>query len=442
MVDRREFLRLGGISALFLPQALLSQREVQNIDEVLSHVWVGAVTPYSAKVAFYYEQEVEAVVHFTSDGDQSSKSSEWKKVTGSNLNSALFTLEGLQPGTRYRYSVAIRDKEMPVVSGEFQTPEYGPYSFSFVATSCAETGSNHQVFEKLREEDPLFFLILGDWFYANVAENDPELFRAAYVANFLVASRQALHQKVPIAYMWDDHDYGPNNSDSSSLSKPAAHKSYTAMVPHYPLSNATEEAHIGQEFIIGRVRFLMPDLRSNRVQGQTLLGEKQKQWLFKQMLAAKTSGQAIVLVSSVSWQGNSGQGDGWQTVPDERQEILHFVEEDTIPLALILSGDEHHSSYYSGSDSFGQIPNAHVAPADSTPYSGYAGPATIGPFLDRGQYGVISVNDVGDATITFTIEGKNSSQQGDTLYVESFAFQLPETQPKNEKMFLPFLQKG
>ena len=39
-------------------------------------------------------------------------------------------------------------------------------------------------------------------------------------------------------YMWDDHDYGPNDSDRFSPARDAALSSYRDVVPHFPLPGA------------------------------------------------------------------------------------------------------------------------------------------------------------------------------------------------------------
>ncbi len=38
-----------------------------------------------------------------------------------------------------------------------------------------------------------------------------------------------------INYNWDDHDFGKNDADGNSPTKPAAHIVYNDFVPHYEL---------------------------------------------------------------------------------------------------------------------------------------------------------------------------------------------------------------
>lgn len=70
-----------------------------------------------------------------------------------------------------------------------------------------------------------------------------------------------MFRSVPVAYMWDDHDFGPNNSGGTFVGKEVARIAYQQFVPHYPLQAGTGNVPLQQAFTIGRVRFLLTDLR-------------------------------------------------------------------------------------------------------------------------------------------------------------------------------------
>lgn len=94
----------------------------------------------------------------------------------------------------------------------------------------------------------MFYLNLGDLHYADIATNDPARFRRAPQSVFAQHHRADLLQRVPFVYMWDDHDYGPNDFDRTSPSRAAAHEVYREYIPHHPLPDA--EA-IYQSFTVG-----------------------------------------------------------------------------------------------------------------------------------------------------------------------------------------------
>lgn len=72
-----------------------------------------------------------------------------------------------------------------------------------------------------------------------------------------------MYGQAPVAYVWGDHDYGGNDADRTSPSRPAAMRTYRQMTPHYPLADGPEEP-IYRAFTVGRVRFVMTDTRSAR----------------------------------------------------------------------------------------------------------------------------------------------------------------------------------
>jgi hypothetical protein len=63
-----------------------------------------------------------------------------------------------------------------------------------------------------------------------------------------------------VAYVWDDHDYGGNDADRTSPSRPAALQTYRQMTPHFPPAGDAETP-IYQAFTVGQVRFVMTDNR-------------------------------------------------------------------------------------------------------------------------------------------------------------------------------------
>src|SRR5690606_18845219 len=78
--------------------------------------------------------------------------------------------------------------------------------------------------------------------YRDISINDPDAYRQAYhdVLTFngtlgADARQGRFYRAVPISYVWDDHDYGPNNSDRTHVGRAAAATVYLEIVPHYPL---------------------------------------------------------------------------------------------------------------------------------------------------------------------------------------------------------------
>lgn len=146
-----------------------------------------------------------------------------------------FRVEGLRPNQRYTYDVG-------GLSGSLTTPapENTPQSFEFLASACADTFSNSKAFEAmLQHEQALFYLNLGDIAYTDIDENSFARYQQLYDIVFSRERQRNFYKRLPIVYMWDDHDFGPNNADSTSPAKPAATNAYKTYAPHYALYNDT-----------------------------------------------------------------------------------------------------------------------------------------------------------------------------------------------------------
>jgi hypothetical protein len=65
----------------------------------------------------------------------------------------------------------------------------------------------------------------------NISRNDFQAFSRAYDTVLGQPRQASLHRRVPIAYVWDDHDFGPNDTDRLAPSRAAARHAYDAFVP-------------------------------------------------------------------------------------------------------------------------------------------------------------------------------------------------------------------
>ncbi|MFC2172968.1 alkaline phosphatase D family protein, partial [Acidobacteriota bacterium] len=179
----------------------------------------------------------------------------------------------------------------------------------------------------------------------------PHRFRKAMGRGLRTPSQSRLYRSTPVAYTWDDHDFGPDNSDRTSPSREAAATAYRQVVPHYPLPAGNNGIPIYQAFTIGRVHFIMIDGQHVSVAThhepdgpeKSMLGEEQKQWLKDELLSAREKNLFIVWANGVPWIVEPmSKEDTWGHYHHERQEIARFIEEnDLSDRMLMVSGDAH-----------------------------------------------------------------------------------------------------
>lgn len=338
-----------------------------------------------------------------------------------------FELDGLEPATRYYYALQSED----VLGGRVATFKTFPResaNFKLAFGSCADTGSNHPVFDTIRQSEPDLFLLNGDLHYENIGTNDVAEYRSAYDRAFFGDRRAALHEAVATAYVWDDHDYGPNDSDGSSPGRSAAQQAYREVVPHYELSD--KGGAIYQAFSYGRVRIVMTDTRSHRdADAKTMLGEVQRDWLIEELTQAHESHALVLWVSSVGWIGSSG--DSWGGFSEERTFIAKAIAERGLDRIVMLSGDAHMLAIDDGSNNlYGNAGPGfvvfHAGPLDRPP-STKGGPYSEGTSTERGQFGLVEVTDDGGSTVDVVLRGVNAF--GATVMSHSLVVQAPPQTP-------------
>lgn len=375
-------------------------------------------------------------------------------------NMVEFRVAGLEPATRYFYALEVNGTVQTNLVSMFATfpPANQPAAFNFAFGSCAETGSRNPVFDTIRLLRPLFFMNTGDFHYLNITSNAFVKFRMAYDQVLASPQQALLYRSTPFVYVWDDHDFAGNNSDRRAPSHFAARHVYEEYMPHYPLPAGSGNVPIYQSFTVGRVKFIVTDLRSERDDpkspdgpGKSMMGPKQKAWFKQELLAAQGKSPLIFWVSSVPWIGTAGvnyypvhddtlgfihqtntalfkkdpslaeserkeksSADFWGAFAHERREIADFIRDHGIQGLAILHGDAHmlaaddgsHSDYATGGGP--RIPVMAGAPLDQSP-SIKGGPYSQGVYQCRkgeGCFGYVQVRDEG-RSISVRYSGRN-----------------------------------
>lgn len=375
-------------------------------------------------------------------------------------NMVEFHATNLRPNTQYFYALEVTNSLQDKYRGALKTfpPENEPASFNFAFASCARTGSESPVFNTIRELRPLFYMNVGDFHYENIKSNALVKFRMAYDEVLHSRAQAILYRSLPLVYIWDDHDFAGNNSNKRAPSYFAARSVYEEYVPHYPMAAGTGAVPIYQSFAVGRVKFILTDLRSERDEvtardtpAKSMLGVQQKAWFKNELLAAKGKYSLIFWVSSVPWIGEAGvnyypiydrvtgfihqtnatqfkrnparaeedrdfwnNDDLWGAFTYERREIANFIRDNEITNLCILHGDSHmlaaddgsHSDYASGGGA--RIPVLCGGPLDQDA-SIKGGPYSQGVYRVRkgeGCFGYVQVNDTGER-ISVQYSGRN-----------------------------------
>jgi phosphodiesterase/alkaline phosphatase D-like protein len=418
------------------PESALAAQPV----DIVEWMWSGGVTDSQATVIAKLEDDsanVRLVVSESPDFSGATRS-RVEAADDENRDVVSFHLRGLQADTEYHYAIESRGRLDAVRRGRFRTFPSGPASFTFAFSSCARLNSNGAVFDAIREVDPLFFLVTGDFFYANIRENNKDRFRDTWDQTLTRPAQAALYQSAPVAYTWDDHDFAGNGSDGTSRAGEAAQTVYREVVPHYGLPAGEGAAPIYQAFTVGRARIILTDTRSARSPARepdgpakTMLGEEQKAWFKRELIEAKGRYPLIIWVNADPWIDPPGEGkDTWGGYSTERRELADFIADNGISGVMMLSGDAHMLAIDDGSNSDyatsggAGFPIMHAAALDRHGRV-KGGPYSEGAYPGSGQFGLMTVSDDGGTEITVAWSGRNWENEA----LVSYGFTVPAAGP-------------
>lgn len=397
-----------------------------STDPVLVAMIVGALSPTGFTVSCKSRNATTAAIEVSANADMSSS------VTGSSVTPDAVhgwckpAITGLTPGTQYYYRIKLDGTRQTSLEGEAKTLPTADtaQSFTFLCTSCANTNSNHEVFDAMRTYTgaygkPLFMVHNGDFHYVYSggasAPNDTDVRRGEYEAVLSNSPRQAeLYRKIPLAYGWSDVDSCGSNCDGTYPGFPAVAEAYRQVFPSYPLPDSGNGA-VYFTWTVGRVHFIRTDHRfyssakaAPDNASKTNLGAEQESWLLAQL--AETAHPIKVWIHENKWVGNpvtDGNTDNWQTYSTVRQRIADYISSNRIKV-IYIHGDSHSFAADNGSNNpYGAFPYVVSAPMHKdaqvwTPPTSNGRYPNVALSVSAG-YGAFDVTDDGsNVSIAFT----------------------------------------
>lgn len=275
-------------------------------------------------------------------------------------------IEGLQQGTRYQYQVLV-DGQPTGAPLQFRTQTRWQWRGAVEPPSfTAFMGSCHYLNEPARDRDGKPF---GDGFgiYATMAAKQPDLMlwlgdnsylrenewtsaegiRYRFRADRAQPELQPLLRVGQHAAIWDDHDYGPDDSNSSYEFKQAAldqFKRYWANaswgLPDTPGIFGSFSFSDTDFFLLDNRWYRDADRDQHRKETKRMLGEAQMRWL-KNALLQSTAPIKVIAGGSQFLANQRGRAEGWSQFPAERQDFLDWLTANKVDGVLFVSGDKH-----------------------------------------------------------------------------------------------------
>ena len=362
---------LAGPRRLFAPlhdhPQFAALREA-HLHEPVHGPMLGAMTDTSVRVWVRTVDEMPVRVLVSEYADmRDARRSEAARSRAEDDYTAVVEVTGLAPDTEYHYALLLGEDahEYRTLHQRFRTfPAQGERArFQVAFGGCSGyVPPNERMWDTVLAAAPTAMLTLGD----NVYIDDPESIDQNHYCYY---QRQSRHEwrrlvgRTPVFAIWDDHDFGMDDSWGGPeidvpYWKPMVWEVFTQNWVNPSYGGGTAQPGVWFDFRIADVHFIMLDGRYYRedsgrrggpgVENPSMLGPVQLAWLKETLRESDATFK--VIASPVSWHDGAkpGQGglDTWKGFPGERAEIFGWIDEHDIDGVVLLSSDRHRSDAY------------------------------------------------------------------------------------------------
>jgi len=359
-------LKLTGLFLLLLllgAGPLAAQADFINAGPMPGHSAMREVT-----VWLQTTRAAEVRMQFWPEGEPERKG--WSNTVNTQQESAFtahLVAQGLEPGTTYQYRIHLDGQEaVRPYPTRFQTQtlwEYRtePPAFTLLTGSCAYVneaaydrpgipyGGDYEIFKAAAKAAPDLVLWLGDNVYFREADWDSRSgILARYTHDRATDELQPLLGACHHYAIWDDHDYGPNDSDRTYTFKRETLEAFQLFWAN-PTYGLGDGQGVSSYFQWQDIDFFLLDNRWFRDpndlpgQGKTLLGREQLDWLKGALVSSRAPFKIVAIGGQVL--NDSGQFETYANngFGQERQELLDFIRDNRVAGVVFLTGDRHHT---------------------------------------------------------------------------------------------------
>ncbi len=222
--------------------------------------------------------------------------------------------------------------------------------------SCNKQDLPQPLWEPIVAFRPQLWIWLGDNIYGDT--HDMGELAAKYALQKSNPGYQKLLATCPVEGLWDDHDYGLNDS---GFKHPRKRQSQKLLLDF--LGEPADSPRRGHDGIYHsrtygpegkKVRVILLDVRYWRPppgSGGDILGEAQWRWLRKTL--EESDAQIHLLCSGTQFLPVEHRWEKWNDFPDSRRRLLELLAEVRPSGTVLLSGDRHFSELMRAENPFG-----------------------------------------------------------------------------------------
>ncbi|HXB30827.1 MAG TPA: alkaline phosphatase D family protein [Puia sp.] len=343
-------------------QAIISGPMLGQVEMRTARLWLQVSTDISS-VTLKYWKEIQPEM-----GSRQMIEENIKGVFPNEFHTVNFELNGLDVNTRYKYQFIINN--VIAASGSFKTKDLWQWhkpapDFSFLTGSCAyfnepvydrpgkPYGGDSLIFETMAKDSATFMLWLGDNWYTREADYGSEWglwYRASRDRAQPVI--QQLLKAMPQYAIWDDHDFGPDNSGFSYGLKDISRNIFMNYWcnPFYGEDQKGTYSQISYSdvdlFLTDDRYFRSADEMEDSINGKPnpdkhFFGDKQLNWI-EDALVQSPATFKIIVIGSQTLNPYSSE-EGFYRYSYEYHQLMDFLNRIKIKGVLFLTGDRHHS---------------------------------------------------------------------------------------------------
>src|SRR5690554_3996067 len=327
---------------------------------------LGHVALRAANIWVQAPEAGQLTVKYWSTADNAHKQQQSAVVNNKYGHSHIFKLNNLEPGTHYSYQLYFNDQPINNESTYHFTTQTlwqwrsDPPDFEIITGSCnfeneaiydragRPYGGQHEIFDQIASEEADMMLWLGDnWYYREVDFDAEQSLLYRVLRHKKYPHLQPIFQKFPNYAIWDDHDYGPDNSTGSFIFKQQALNIFKHFWAN-PSYGMPDNPGIYTKVGFNDVDFFLLDNRYHRAHenqqdgpDKPYYGEKQLNWLKNELLMSKSPFKFIV--GGGQMLNDFHAFEGWDKYRYERDAFLDWLQQHKIPGVIFLSGDKHHT---------------------------------------------------------------------------------------------------
>ena len=331
------------------PRLLKAGPMLGHTTEAETVIWLQTTEPAEVRISYHKDGERQA-------------SSVASQTTAELYLTAKIRLTGLEPGSAYSYEILLNGEilafpyRLAFTTQPIWRYRTDPPDIRFAVGSCLYVndppfdrpgepyGGDYQILGHIRGAQPHFMIWTGDNTYLREGDFTPTRMDYRYRHTRALAELQPLLAGTVHYATWDDHDFGPNNSNRNYPFKGEALRLFNAYWTN-PHAGTDEVRGVFCKWSWSDVDFFLLDDRYHRAPNESadpdkpFFGAGQLAWLKDALVSSDASFKLVVSGNQVL--NRYSPHEGFANYRREYRELMDWLDASKVAGVVFISGDRH-----------------------------------------------------------------------------------------------------